>query len=133
MGTHGEGPNAIKWATPAYLRRVREEHKKAYDEIKEKMGDEPFIFGRDPDECMLALIDKWNSEEEENARIAAEELEDRSDKKIVELVKERFGRTVSRSHVALILRSNGVASTGTKVADTGARRGRRNRPAEQTE
>ena len=79
MGTHGEGPNAIKWATPAYLRRVREEHKKAYDEIKKKMGDKPFIFGRDPDECMLALIDKWNSEEEENARIAAEELEVKSD------------------------------------------------------
>ena len=65
--------------------------------------------------------------------IAAEELEDRSDKKIVELVKERFGRTVSRSHIALILRSNGVASTGTKVSDTGAKRGRRNRPTKPTE
>ena len=65
--------------------------------------------------------------------IAGEDLEDRSDKKIVELVKERIGRSVSRSHIALILRSNGIASFGTKVKDTGARRGRRSRPAEPTE
>ena len=76
MGVHGEGPNAIHWATPAYLQRVRAAFEAEHEKRKKEMGNRPFFIGEDPVKTLLRRIKK---EEEEQKEAEARAAEDRSD------------------------------------------------------
>ena len=73
MGVFGEGPNAIHWATPAYLQRVNAEFAKEYQKRKDQMGNRPFFIGDSAEERLLRLVKKEQERRKEEEERVAEE------------------------------------------------------------
>ena len=73
MGVFGEGKDAIHWATPAYLQRVKAAFDKEYAKRKRQMGNRPFFIGECPEKRMLQRIAKEQQARKEEEERAAEE------------------------------------------------------------